>query len=110
MGTDQNPYQAYTDGSIFSDNPVSLVVALYQGALEATQQAERRVQCERYSGADQGDQQSHCYRHGIARFARLERGGEISQNLKQLYSYMQRQLFKAHMRQTPSLSRKFRSC
>ncbi len=101
MGTDHNPYQAYTDGSIFSGNPLNLVVALYQGALDATQQAE--------SALRRGDipARSRAINKAVSILTELlvtldhKRGGEISQNLKRLYSYMQVQLLTAHMRQLP---------
>jgi flagellar protein FliS len=40
---DQNPYQAYADGSLFSGNPLNQVIALYQAAIDATNQAERAL-------------------------------------------------------------------
>jgi flagellar protein FliS len=99
VGTDNNPYQAYTDGSIFSDNPLNLVVALYQGAIDATQQAESALRT--------GDilARSKAINKAISILTELlvsldhKRGGEISQNLKRLYSYMQVRLLTAHARQ-----------
>jgi flagellar protein FliS len=100
MGTEQtNPYQAYTDGSIFSDNPLNLVVALYEGAITATRQAEAALQARDIWG------RSKAINKAIAILTELlvsldhERGGEISQNLKKLYDYMQVRLLEAHARQ-----------
>lgn len=99
MAIDQNPYQAYTEGSIFSDNPVSLVVALYQGALEATQQAELAVHAKDIPGRTKAINKAISIVTELLVSLDLERGGEISQNLRQLYSYMQKQLINAHIRQ-----------
>jgi flagellar protein FliS len=99
MGNDHNPYQAYTDGSIFSESPLNLVVALYEGAIDATRQAESALCAGDIPG------RSRAINKAIAILTELlisldhERGGEISQNLKRLYSYMQVQLLTAHARQ-----------
>lgn len=99
MRNEENPYQAYTDGNVFSDNPLNLVVALYEGALDATNQAA--------SALTAGDvlRRTKAINKGISILTELlvtldhKRGGEISQNLKRLYSYMQVQLLTAHARQ-----------
>ncbi len=98
MGTDQNPYQAYTDGHIFSDNPLNLVVALYQGALDATNEAERAMRAGDIPGRTKAVNKAISILTELLVSLDLERGGEISLNLKRLYSYMQQQLLNAHMR------------
>jgi flagellar protein FliS len=97
--TDQNPYQAYTDGSIFSDSPLNLVVALYQGALDATRQAERAIGARDILGRGKAINKAIAILTELVVSLDHERGGEISQNLKRLYSYMQTQLLAAHARQ-----------
>ena len=99
MGYDQNPYQAYTDGSIFSDSPLNLVVALYQGALDATQQAESAIQARDILGRTRAINKAHSIITELLMSLDLERGGEIALNLKALYVYMQEQLLKANLRQ-----------
>lgn len=100
MGNDQNPYQAYTDGSIFSDSPLNLVVALYQGALEATSQAENAIRARDILGRTRAINKAHLILTELLISLDLERGGEIAQNLKALYVYMQEQLLKANLRQS----------
>jgi flagellar secretion chaperone FliS len=97
--TDQNPYQAYTDGSIFSDNPLNLVVALYQGALDATRQAESAVLARDIPARTKAINKAISILTELLVSLDVERGGEIAQNLKRLYSYMQTQLLNAHIRQ-----------
>ncbi len=98
MAIDQNPYQAYTDGSIFSDDPLNLVVALYQGALDAAQQAEVAVQAKDISGRTKAINKAISILTELLVSVDVERGGEIGQNLRQLYIYMQKQLMNAHIR------------
>jgi flagellar secretion chaperone FliS len=100
MATDQNPYQAYTDGVVFSDNPLNLVVALYQGALDATQQAERALRAKDIMGRGRAINRANAILSELLSSLDDERGGEISYNLKRLYSYMQVQLLAAHARQS----------
>jgi flagellar protein FliS len=98
---DQNPYQAYTDGSIFSDSPLNLVVALYEGAVDATRQAESALRTRDIPGRTKAINKAISILTELIVSLDLKRGGEIAQNLKRLYSYMQTQLLNAHIRQVP---------
>jgi flagellar protein FliS len=97
--TGSNPYQAYTEGSVFNDQPLRLVVALYEGALDATRQAVSCLQARDIWG------RGKAINKGIAILSELlvsldeQKGGEIAGNLKRLYLYMQRRLIEAHSRQ-----------
>jgi flagellar protein FliS len=93
---DQNPYQAYTDGSLFSGNPLNQVIALYQGALDATNQAERALSVRDIMGRGKAINKANAILTELLISLDDERGGEISKNLKRLYCYMQTQLLKAH--------------
>ncbi len=99
MGNNQNPYQAYTDGTIFSDSPLSLVVKLYQGAIDATRQAEKALQARDIPARSRAINKAISILSELLIALDFERGGEISQNLKRLYTYMQQQLLNAHFRQ-----------
>ena len=96
MGTDQNPYQAYTDGSIFSDNPLNLVIALYEGALDATSKAEHCLRSGDIMGRSKAINKTISILTELITSLDIERGGEIGGNLKRLYSYMQVRLLAAH--------------
>jgi flagellar protein FliS len=97
--SDYNPYQAYVEGNVSSQHPVRLVVALYEGALEATRKAGRCLET--------GDiwARSKAVNKALAILTELlvsldyEKGGEISLSLKRLYGYMQTKLIEAHARQ-----------
>ncbi len=101
MVTDQNPYQAYTDGSIFSDNPINLIIALYQGALDATSQAESAVRAGDIPTRTRAINKAVSILTELLVSLDFDKGGEIASNLKRLYSYMQVQLLDAHARQRP---------
>jgi flagellar protein FliS len=100
MPTESNPYQAYTDGSVFSDNPLNLVIALYQGALDATHQAERALRAGDIMARGRAINRANAILSELLMSLDHERGGEISLNLKSLYCYMQGQLLAAHVRKS----------
>ncbi|HMF78525.1 MAG TPA: flagellar export chaperone FliS [Bryobacteraceae bacterium] len=97
--TESNPYHAYAEGSVLSDQPLRLVVTLHQGAMDATRQALQCLEARDIWG------RGKAINKGIAILSELlssldeEKGAEIAQNLKRLYLYMQRRLIEAHSRQ-----------
>ena len=93
---DQNPYTMYEQSSLLEASPLQLVIALYEGAVSATEQAKAALA----SGEDM--LRSRSITKAVSILAELmcsldvEKGGEISANLKRLYSYMQQRLLLAH--------------
>jgi len=93
---DQNPYTMYAQSSLLEASPLQLVIALYEGAVGATEQAKAALA----SGEDM--LRSRSITKAVTILAELmcsldlEKGGEISANLKRLYSYMQQRLLLAH--------------
>ncbi len=94
-----DPYQAYVEGSVFSGNPIGMVIALYEGATDAIRQAKDCLRCGDVWG------RSKAINKGIEILTELlvsldhEAGGEISANLKRIYSYLQCRLLDAHAQQ-----------
>ncbi len=96
---ENNPYQAYTEGSIFNDHPMRLVVSLYQGALDATRQASQCLQARDVWGRGKAINKVVAILSELMASLNEKEGAEIAQNLKRLYHYMQRRLIEAHARQ-----------
>jgi flagellar protein FliS len=78
---------------------MNLVVALYEGALDATRQAESAVRGRDIPGRTKAINKAISILTELLVSLDLERGGEIAQNLKRLYPYMQQQLLNAHSKQ-----------
>jgi flagellar protein FliS len=97
--SDYNPYQAYVEGSVSSQRPVRLVVALYEGALEATRNAARCLERGDIWGRSKAVNKTLAILTELLVSLDYEKGGEISLSLKRLYSYMQTRLLEAHARQ-----------
>lgn len=93
---DQNLYTMYAQSSVLEASPLQLVIALYEGAISAAEQAKSALA----SGEDFA--RSRSITKAVSILAELmcsldhEKGGEISANLKRLYSYMQQRLLLAH--------------
>jgi flagellar secretion chaperone FliS len=91
-----DPYLAYSEGAVYSGNPLGMVVALYEGVIECVQQAK--------SAFATGDiwERSKAVNKGVKLLTELlvsldhKEGGEISANLTRLYSYIQCRLLDAH--------------
>jgi flagellar protein FliS len=98
--SDYNPYQAYVEGSVSSQHPLRLVVALYEGALEATRNAGRCLELGDIWGRSKAVNKALAILTELLVSLDYEKGGEISLSLKRLYGYMQTRLTEAHARQT----------
>jgi flagellar protein FliS len=97
--TANNPYQAYTDGSVLSGHPLRLVVALYEGALDGTRQAVSCLRAHDIWGRGKAINRVIAILSELLVSLDEKNGGEVAANLKRLYLYMQRRLIEAHSRQ-----------
>jgi flagellar secretion chaperone FliS len=94
--TSNNFYAEYSQSSLLGASPIRLIVALYEGATEAVQQARECLVS--------GDvwARSRAISKAVNILTELmcsldhQKGGEISANFKRLYSYMQQRLLLAH--------------
>ena len=91
-----DPYQTYIEGSLLGSNPVFLVVALYEGAIDAVRRAKTCFDQGDILGRGQAISKAFEILTELIVSLNQEKGGEISSNLKRLYDYMQRRLLEAH--------------
>jgi flagellar protein FliS len=94
-----DPYHAYLDNNIASENPVSLVTALYEGAIKAVQQARRCLETEDIWGRSKAISKAVDIITELMRSLNHEKGGDLSIRLRDLYGYMQTRLLAAHANQ-----------
>jgi flagellar secretion chaperone FliS len=97
--TTNDPYYAYMEGSILDEQPLRLLVALHQGALDATRHALGCLESFDIWGRGKAINRVMAILFELLASLDEKKGGEIAQNLKRLYLYMQRQLIEAHSRQ-----------
>ncbi len=100
---EQNSYQAYEEASLVGSNPVRLVTALYKGAIDATVQAQRCFETGDIMGRSRAISKVVNILTELITSLDHQAGGEISANLKRLYSYMQQCLLAAHSEKRPEL-------
>ncbi len=95
-----DPYGAYVEGSVFSGNPVGLVVALYEGTIQAIGRARQCLSNNDPWGRAKAISKAVEILTELLMSLNHKEGGEISSNLKRLYSYMQCRLLEAHAQKT----------
>ncbi len=95
-----DPYNAYAEGNVFSANPLRIVLALYEGAIDSIRSARQCLA----AGDTWG--RSNAINKAIKLVTELlvsldhEQGGEISANLKRVYDYVQCRLIDAHLQRS----------
>lgn len=93
-------YQAYVQDSVLGSTPVDLVRALYEAAIEATQEAGRCLITGDMWGRSKAVSKATNIVSELMMSLNHEKGGALSQNLKRLYAYMQSRLLDAHIKQS----------
>ncbi len=96
--SNSDPYQAYVEGSVFSGNPLNMVIALYEGTIDAVRRARGCLANGDVWGRSKAINKSVELLTELLVSLDHQQGGEISANLKRLYSYMQCRLLDAHAR------------
>ena len=92
-----DPYQAYAEGSLAGASPLQLVIALYEGAIDSIRQARLCLAMNDVMGRSAAVNKATSILTELLVSLDHERGGEISANLKRLYSYIQCRVLDAHM-------------
>jgi flagellar secretion chaperone FliS len=89
----------YREIAIKTANPLQLVVILYDGAIQALQEAQEHLQRKNIA------RRARCLNRGIAIISELQaclnfkEGGDIAPSLDRLYNYMKDQIFRANIDQ-----------
>ena len=92
----ENPYAAYSEASMAGASPLQLVTRSYEGAIRAVQQARECFASGDIMGRSKAITKAVSILTELMISLDHEKGGEISANLKRLYSYMQQRLLMAH--------------
>ncbi len=92
----ENPYAAYAESSMLGASPLQLVTRSYEGAIRAVQQAQECFALGDIMGRSKAITKAVSILTELMISLDHKKGGEISANLKRLYSYMQQRLLLAH--------------
>lgn len=102
MTTYDDPYRAYVEGSVLSSDPVRLVMALYEGAVESAREARRCLENGDIWGRVKAVTKAVNILIELTVSLDHKKGGEIATNLARLYNYMQRKVMEGHARKSAS--------
>lgn len=91
-------YKAYTDDTVLNSNPLGLVIALYEGALEAIKTAKHCFEANDIAGRAKAINKTFAILTELMSSLDHKQGAEISKNLASLYDYSQRRLLDAHLK------------
>jgi flagellar protein FliS len=91
-----DPYGAYVEGSVFNENPLGLVIALYEGTIQAVGRARQCLSGNDAWGRAKAISKAVELLTELLMSLNHKEGGDISANLKRLYSYIQCRLLEAH--------------
>lgn len=92
----ENAYAAYSESSLTGVSPLQLVTRSYEGVIGAVQQAQRCFASGDIMGRSKAITRAVSILTELMISLDHKKGGEISANLKRLYSYMQQRLLTAH--------------
>lgn len=93
-------YDNYLETEILSADPVTLVRILYGGAVDAVASARRFLRDGVIQERSLQITKAYEILGELAGSLNHEKGGELSRNLASLYSYMQRRLIEANLKQS----------
>lgn len=90
--------QVGTQTSVIDADPHKLIQLLFAGALERMAMAKSRITAKDFEGKNNLLNKTIEIVGGLRSFLNHEKGGELSANLEGLYSYIERRLFEANVK------------
>jgi flagellar protein FliS len=95
---ENDPYKVYVADSILNESPVGLIVALYEGAIDASVTARKHLASGDIPARTKAINKLINILTELMRALDDEKGGEVSKNLRRLYLYMQGRAVEAQTR------------
>jgi len=92
-------HNAYLESRILSAEPVELICLLYQGAISEVREARRHLQEKNIRARSNSITKVHDILSELTTVLDHKQGGQIAQNLAQLYDYMMRRITEANFKQ-----------
>lgn len=98
-----NPYQKYKTAQYSTASPEQLLLMLYEGAIKYARQAQKDMEERNVEAANNKLKKTEDIISELMISLNMDEGGEIAQNLYNLYDYMNRRLIQANIRKDPGL-------
>lgn len=101
--------QAYQATQVQMEDPIGLVVQLYDGMLGFLRRAADHLECREAKSASDRIRRAADIIGELQAVLDMERGGEVAHNLDRLYAYCRRRVMEGHLRADPSALREVAS-
>jgi len=98
-----NRIGAYQDAAIGTQSKGRLIVMLYDGAIKFLKLAIQELQAENYAAKGQYINRAQDVINELNAVLDMDAGGDISQNLRKLYVFMDRRLSQANAKRDPQM-------
>lgn len=96
---------AYQENRVMTQTPGRVVVMLYDGAIKFLRQAIAELEAGKFIEKGKSISRAGDILQELNITLNMEAGGEIAQNLRQLYAFMQERLFQANMQKDADMIR-----
>ena len=100
-----NQLLAYKENRVTTQTPGRIVVMLYEGAIKFLKQAIAELEEGQFIEKGKSISQAVDIIQELNVTLNMEAGGEIAQNLRRLYAFMNERLFKANIEKNPDMIR-----
>jgi flagellar secretion chaperone FliS len=104
-GTIMNGISAYQQATVGTQSKGRLIVMLYDGAIKFLKLAVRELEAQNYAAKGQYINRAQDIISELNAVLDMEAGGEIAENLRKLYVFMQRRLSQANSKRDPQMIR-----
>lgn len=98
-----NSYEAYKNTEVSTANQGKLIVMLYDGAIRFLRIAEENMDHRTYDVVNTNIIKAQDIITELMVSLNMEAGGEIAENLFNLYAYMKKRLLEANIEKSPSI-------
>jgi flagellar protein FliS len=100
-----NGFNAYQETAVLTQNRGRLIVMLYEGAIRFLRQALDDLEHRDYAAKGVHIRRASDIIYELNTVLDMENGGQIAQNLRSLYNFMQRHLSEANLKCDPLMIR-----
>ena len=98
-----NGFNVYQETAISTQNRGRLIVMLYDGAVKFLRQAIEDLKRNDMAAKGRHISKAQDILYELNTVLDMEKGGQIAQNLRSLYNFMQRHLTQANVRKDPGM-------
>ena len=103
MNKPTNTYQAYYKTNVQTSDQLTLIVMLYEGLLRFLKKALVKIEENDVEGAHNYLVRSQNIVSELLATLRVDKGGDVAKNLKDLYSYAFRRIVEANLKKDPHM-------